>query len=104
MFEVYHPVSAAYKCANDIQCNPLNGSVVEQDDMADVVFFSSKPVRTGVLSSPRMTVFDFMASLGGIVGLLMGVSFISIIAIANCFTVKLAEAAMREKESRKGSG
>ena len=55
-----------------------------------------------LLSSPRMTLFDFVASLGGILGLLMGVSFISVIEIAYWFSVKLAEAAFREKESRKG--
>ena len=52
-------------------------------------------------SSPRMTLFDFVASLGGILGLLMGVSFISVIEVAYWFSVKLAEAAFREKESRK---
>ena len=48
-----------------------------------------------------MTVFDYVASLGGILGLLMGVSLISVIEVAYWFSVKLAEAAFREKESRK---
>lgn len=34
-------------------------------------------------------------------GLLMGVSFISVIEIAYLFTVKLAEAALKEKEQSK---
>ena len=70
--------------------------------MAEVVFFFSRPVSTELVSSPRMTLFDFVASLGGILGLLMGVSFISVIEIAYWFTVKLAEAVLKDKEARKG--
>ena len=88
------------------QREKVDGSVYDayEEDMAEVVFFFSKPVSTELLSSPRMTVFDFVASLGGILGLLMGVSFISVIEIAYWFSVKLAEAAFKDKESGKGLG
>ena len=55
-----------------------------------------------VRCSARCQPDDFVASLGGILGLLMGVSFISVIEVAYWFTVKLAEAVFREKEARKG--
>ena len=71
-----------------------------EEDMAEVVFFFTRPVTTELVSSPRMTVFDFIASLGGILGLLMGVSFISVIEIVYWLTVKLTEAAFKEEESR----
>ena len=63
------------------QREKVDGSAYDayEEDMAQVVFFFSKPVTTELLSSPRMTVFDFVASLGGILGLLMGVSFMSVI-------------------------
>lgn len=72
-----------------------------EEDMAEVLFFFTKPVTTELLSSPSMTVFDFVASLGGIMGLLMGISFISVIEIAYWFTVKLAEAVLKKKEQSK---
>ena len=85
------------------QREKVGGSTYDayEEDMAEVLFFFTKPVTTELLSSPSMTVFDFVASLGGIMGLLMGISFISVIEIAYWFTVKLAEAVLKKKEQSK---
>ena len=57
----------------------------------------SRPVTTEFLSSPRMTPFDVLSSVGGILGLFMGFSILSGIELIYWFTVGLAENALKKK-------
>ena len=52
-----------------------------EEDMAEVMFFFTRPVTTEFLSSPRMTAFGVLSSVGGILGLFMGFSILSGIEI-----------------------
>ena len=72
-----------------------------EEDMAEVMFFFTRPVTTEYLSSPRMTAFDVLSSVGGILGLFMGFSILSGIEVIYWFTIGLAENAFKKKK-RKG--
>ena len=49
-------------------------------------FFSSEFER-----SPKMTWLDFIANLGGLCGLCLGISFVSLVEIAYWFIIRLSE-------------
>lgn len=74
-----------------------------EEDMAEVMFFFTRPVTTEFLSSPRMTAFGVLSSVGGILGLFMGFSILSGIEIIYWFTIGLAENALKKREVHESS-
>ena len=75
-----------------------------EEDMAEVVFFFNRPVTSEFLSLPRMTFFDYVSSVGGLLGLFMGFSIISLVEILYWITVGIGEHVHRERQLRKKSG
>ena len=53
---------------------------------------------------PRMTFFDYVSSVGGVLGLFMGFSIISLVEIFYWLAVGVGEYVQKERQLRKKTG
>lgn len=70
-------------------------------DIAQVNFFFSAPAAVELVSSPTMTVFEFASSVGGLLGLFVGFSLLSVVEIVYWFTIGYGENAIAVRKMRK---
>ena len=72
-----------------------------EKDIAQVNFFFSAPAAVELVSSPTMTVFEFASSVGGLLGLFVGFSLLSVVEILYWFTIGYGENVVAERKTRK---
>ena len=60
-------------------------------DVAMVNFFFESSTCFEFVRQPRMTIIDFISSVGGLLGLCMGISFVSAVELIYWLTVKMAK-------------
>ena len=60
---------------------------------------NNRPVTSELLSLPRMTFFDYVSSVGGVLGLFMGFSIISLIEVLYWLAVGIGEYVHKERQS-----
>jgi len=62
-----------------------------EKDIAIVNIFFGEPTVFEFERSPRMTWLDFISSFGGICGLCLGISFVSVAEIVYWFSIRLCK-------------
>ena len=62
-----------------------------EKDVAIVNFYFQSSTCFEFVRQPRMTIIDFISSVGGLLGLCMGISFVSAVELLYWLTVKLAK-------------
>ena len=62
-----------------------------EKDVAIANFYFQSSTCFEFVRQPRMTIIDFISSVGGLLGLCMGISFVSAVELVYWLTVKLAK-------------
>ena len=62
-----------------------------EKDVAIVNFYFQSSTCFEFVRQPRMTIIDFISNVGGLLGLCMGISFVSAVELLYWLTVKLAK-------------
>ena len=62
-----------------------------EQDIAMVTFFFESTTAFEFIREPRTTMVDFVSQIGGVLGLCMGFSFVSLVELAYWCTVRMAK-------------
>ena len=62
-----------------------------EKDVAIANFYFESSTCFEYVRQPRMTIIDFISSVGGILGLCMGISFVSMVELVYWLTIKMVK-------------